>query len=80
MIFSVFVTPAALNKSRQLLGNENLSSFLPTIRVQQFSDSFKGLTFIDQKLNNQIKNIFLHDNSNTFKNISSNNTKENQIP
>ncbi len=76
LIFSVFVTPAALNKSRQLLGNENLSSFLPTVRVQQFSDSFKGLTFIvDQKLNNQIKNIFLHDSSNTLKNISSNNTK-----
>ena len=46
IIFSTFLTPLALNKSRQLLGNDNLNSFLPTIRNQEFSDSFKGLTFL----------------------------------
>ena len=41
--------------------------------MQQFSDSFKGLTFIvDEKINNEIKNIFLHDNGNNLKNLSSN--------
>ena len=40
--FSIFLTPLALNKSRQLLTYDNLNSFLPTIKKQQFSDSFKG--------------------------------------
>ena len=72
LIFSTFITPLALNKSRQLLSNENFSSFLPTIKVQQFSDSFKGITFIvDQKKSNEIKNIFLHDNAKILNNISS---------
>jgi lipopolysaccharide export system permease protein len=71
IIFSVIITPLALNKSRQLLSNENLSSILPTFRIQQFSDSFKGLTFIvDDKFENEITNIFLHDSSNILQNIS----------
>jgi len=77
LIFSVFVTPAALNKSRQLLGNDNLTSFLPTIRVQQFSDSFNGITLIvDDKKENQLKNIFLQDHSNIFKNLTSGNLRK----
>ncbi len=71
ILFSVFITPTALNKSRQLLGSEQVSSFLPTVRVQQFSDSFNGLTFIvDDKFENQIKNIFLQDSADVLKNIS----------
>ena len=46
MLFSIFITPFALNKSRLLLGNDNVTSFLPTIKVQQFNDSFNGLTLI----------------------------------
>ena len=77
LVFSTFITPAALNKSRQLLSNENFSSFLPTIKVQQFSDSFKGITFIvDQKKSNEIKNIFLHDNARILNNISSYNANK----
>lgn len=73
LIFSILITPAALNKSRVLLGNNNATSFIPTIRVQQFSDSFNGLTFIvDEKTNREVKNIFLQDTSNALKNISSN--------
>ena len=48
---SSILTPFALNKSRQLLGNENFNSFLPTIRNQEFSDSFKNLTFFVEKKN-----------------------------
>tara|TARA_B100000768_G_C11145245_1_gene317882 strand:- start:28 stop:810 length:783 start_codon:yes stop_codon:yes gene_type:complete len=71
MIFSILISPIALNKSRQLLSEENITSFLPTIKIQQFSDSFNGLTFIvDDKSGNQIKNIFLQDSSNVLKNIT----------
>ena len=73
LLFSTLITPYALNKSRQLLGNENFNSFLPTVKTQQFSDSFKGFTFIvEEKINNEIKNIFLHDKGNNLKNFSSN--------
>ena len=69
LIFSSVLTPFALNKSRQLLGQDKLNSFLPTIRAQQFSDSFKGFTFIvEKKINNEIKKIFLHDTVKNLKN------------
>ena len=48
---------------------------MPTIRSQQFTDSFKGFTFIvDKKINNEIENIFLHDSGNNLKNLSSDST------
>ena len=73
LILSTFLTPIALNKSRQLLSKEDLNSFLPTIRTYQFSDSFKGFTFVvEKKVENEIKNIFLHDKGNNLKNLSSN--------
>ena len=68
LIFSTFITPIALQKSRSLLNEENFNSFLPTIRIQQFSDSFKGFTFfVEKKKNNKIQNVFIHDESNTLK-------------
>ena len=77
LLFSVLITPYALNKSRQILSNEKLANFLPTVRVQQFSDSFTGLTFIvDEKYKNQVKNIFLQDTSNVLQNISVSKTKK----
>ena len=76
LVFSSLITPLALNKSRQILGKENLISFLPTVKAQQFSDSFNGVTFIvDKKYNNELKNIFLQDNARVLKNISSNKKK-----
>ena len=70
--FSTFITPYALNKSRLLLSKDGYNSFLPTIRIQKFSDSFEGFTFIvDKKFKNQIKNVFIHDESNTLKNLTS---------
>ncbi len=73
LIFSAFITPYSLNKSRNLLSKDNFNSFLPTIRVQQFSDSFKGFTFlVENKVNNEIENVFIFDNSNILKNISAN--------
>ena len=73
LIFSVYLTPFALNKSREMISQSKFSNFLPTIRSQQFSDSFKGLTFfVEKKINNEIQNIFLHDTGNNLKNFSSN--------
>ena len=71
--FSTFLTPMALNKSRLLLGKDGFNSFLPTIRVQQFSDSFQGFTFlVEKKVGNEIKNIFIHDEANILKKINTN--------
>ncbi|MDB3858083.1 LptF/LptG family permease [Pelagibacteraceae bacterium] len=72
LFFSTLITPLALNKSRALISQNNFNSFLPTIRVQQFSDSFKGFTFIvEKKIKNDIENVFIHDSSNTLKNLTS---------
>ena len=76
LMLSSFIAPLALNKSRLLLTKENLNSFLPTIKSSQFSDSFKGFTLIvDDKNNNELKNIFLHDKGDNIKNLSSNISK-----
>ena len=76
IIFSTLLTPFALNKSRQLLSQESLNTFLPTIKTQQFSDSFTGFTFIvEKKINNEIQNIFLHDTGGNLKGLSSNISK-----
>ncbi|MDC1092676.1 LptF/LptG family permease [Pelagibacteraceae bacterium] len=78
LIFSVFLTPFALNKSRLILSQDQLNSFLPTIKPQQFSDSFKGFTFfVEEKNENRLKNIFIHDKGDNLKNFSSNNKKKN---
>jgi len=72
-IFSIFITPFSLNKSRILLNKDGYNSFLPTVRVNQFSDSFEGFTFIvEEKFKNEIKNVFIHDTSNTLKNLTPN--------
>jgi lipopolysaccharide export system permease protein len=82
LAFSIFITPIALNKSRDLLSQNNYNSFLPTIRIQQFSDSFKGFTFIvENRIDNELKNVFIHDQANTLKNLTSdsNQTKSTTI-
>ena len=78
LIFSTFITPMALQKSRSLLNKENFDSFLPTIRIQQFSDSFEGFTFfVEKKKNNKIENVFIHDKSNVLKNLTSDQSDKN---
>jgi lipopolysaccharide export LptBFGC system permease protein LptF len=80
LIFSIFLTPSALNHSRQLLNKDNLNSFLPTIRSKQFSDSFKGFTYIvEKKINNEVQNIFLHDKGGNLKNLASNNSDNSDV-
>ena len=73
LIFSTFLTPLALNKSRFVLSQSEFNSFLPTIRAKQFSDSFKGLTFIvEKKIDNEIEHVFLYDTGNNLNSLSSN--------
>jgi len=73
LFFSTLITPLALNKSRSIISQSNFNSFLPTIRIQQFSDSFEGFTFIvEKKIKNNVENVFIHDSSNTLKNLTSN--------
>ncbi|MDC0943024.1 LptF/LptG family permease [Pelagibacteraceae bacterium] len=80
LLFSIFLTPFALNKSRQILSNDNFNSFLPTVRSDKFSDSFKGFTYIvERKVNNELKNIFLHDTGNNLKNLTSDNSEASDV-
>ena len=73
LFLSTFITPLALNESRSIIRQNNFNSLVPTIRAQQFSDSFKGFTFIvEKKTKNNIENVFIHDSSNTLKNLTSN--------
>ena len=78
LIFSLFITPYSLNKSRNLLSKKSTVSIMPTIKKNQFSDNFKGLTIIvDDKIKNEIKNIFIFDESENFKHLNSNKKKRN---
>ncbi len=78
LVFSTYLTPMTLNKSRNILNDSNFNSFLPTVKTQQFSDSFKGFTFfVEKKMNNQVENVFIHDTGNNLKNLSSNTTTTN---
>ena len=71
LILSTFITPLALNKSRLILNEEGYNSILPTIRIQQFSDSFEGFTFIvEKKFDNRLENVFIHDKSNILKTLT----------
>ena len=73
IIFSTILTPLALYKSRTLLSNDKFNSFLPTVKKQTFSDNFKGFTFIvEEKVGNEVKNIYLNDKGNNLKNLSTN--------
>ena len=73
LFLSVFLTPYALNKSRQLLIYDNLNSILPTLKTHQFNDSFKGLIFfVEKKIGNEVQNVFLQDKGKYLKNLSSN--------
>ena len=79
LIFSIYITPLMLNKSRQLLANDKYNSILPTLKTNEFNDSFKNLIiFVEEKFENRIKNIFIQDNANYLKKLTPNSSK-NQI-
>ena len=79
LIFSVFLTPTMMNKSRHLLAKDEFNSILPTLRTNEFNNSFKNLIFfVEKKIDNKVQNIFLQDNGNYLKKLTPNSTN-NQI-
>lgn len=76
LVFTTILTPLSLNKSRSLLNQEEFNSILPTLKTQEFNDTFKGIIlFVEKKIKNEIQNVFLQDKGNHFKNLSSNISK-----
>ena len=73
LIFSVFITPNALNKSRFLVKDSSVSSFNILIKANNFSDSLKKTTVFVEKINskNELETIFIRDESNTFQSLVS---------
>ncbi len=77
LLFSTLIAPYSLNKSRYILSKDGFNSFLPTIRIQGFNDSFRGFTFfVEKKIDNEIKNVFIYDSSNTLRNLKSNRSND----
>ena len=73
IFFSTFITPNALSKSRSLVKLSDLNSINSIIKTNDFSDSFKSVTFYveTKNENNEMKNIFIRDENNAFKNLTS---------
>ena len=71
LIFAVFITPNSLNKSRSLIKLSDLASISSVIKINKFSDSFEDVTFFVENINsnNELENIFIRDESNTFKGL-----------
>jgi len=71
--FATYITPNALNKSRNLIKVSDLESISSVIRVNNFSDTFKGLTFYIERKDQSglMRNIFIRDNNNSLKGIVS---------
>jgi len=70
LIFTVFVVPISQNKSRQYIQKSKIDFFPSLIQEKKFIDVVEGLTiFIEQKNNNDYKNLILIDGENINKKI-----------
>ena len=80
LIFSMLITPYTLNQSRKLLSNKNEISIFPILKENQFIDAYKGVTLmVNTKIKNEVQNIFIFDTSNSFKNLHSDNSKNESL-
>ena len=81
IFFSAYITPNSLNKSRSLIRLSGFESISSVIKINDFSDSFKNLTFFVEKKdpNGQMENIFIRDESNTFKDLISSQTDSSNV-
>ena len=63
LLFSVFITPYTLNKSRALVRDSTVSSFDILIKTNNFSDSLNKTTFFVEKINDkrELETIFIRD-------------------
>ncbi len=73
LFLATLVTPYALNKSRNIIKTSSMDSLSSIIKSNDFTDTFSDLTFYVEKknLNNEMENIFIRDESNVFKDITS---------
>ena len=73
IILSLFLNPLLLNKSRFLLSGNDAKGVNAVLKSNDFSDSFKDLTFyIDKKTdNNELQNIFIKDSSGSLNTVVS---------
>jgi len=61
---SSIISPKSLFMSRGIIKNSELSFFPSLVKEKKFNDTVKGLTiFVESKKNNNLKNIFLRDDS-----------------
>ena len=71
LILSLFINPYLLNKSRTLLNDGEELQVNTILKSNDFSDSFKNITFYIHKKNsnNELLNIFIKDAGGNFKTI-----------
>jgi len=71
IILSLFLNPLTLNKSRALLRETETKQINSVLKSNDFSDTFKQVTFyIDEKNeNNELINIFIKDNNGSLNTI-----------
>ena len=81
LLFSVFVTPYTLNKSRALVRDSTVSSFDILIKTNNFSDSLNKTTFFVEKINDkrELETIFIRDESNVFKSLNNSNEQQSNV-
>ena len=73
ILLSLIVNPLLLNKSRTLLRDTDVKQVDSILRPNDFSDTFKGITFYVDERNsqNELINIFIKDNSGNLSTIIS---------
>ena len=71
VLMSFFLNPFLLNKSRHLLKTTETRQINNLLKSNEFTDSFKGVTFYIAKktINNELNNIFIKDTSGSLKTI-----------
>ena len=81
LLFSVFITPYTLNKSRALVRDSTVSSFDILIKTNNFSDSLNKTTFFVEKINDkrELETIFIRDESNVFKSLNNSNEQQSNV-
>jgi len=69
VILGLIINPFTLNKSRALLRDTKSIQIDSVLRVNDFNDSFKGVTFYIGKKNSngEFLNVFINDNSGSLK-------------
>ena len=70
LILSLYVNPFLLNKSRSLLSSGETPEIYTILKSNDFSDTFKGVTFyVGEKNDDELKNIFIKDQLGILKTI-----------